>query len=93
MLSSEHPGLYFAGLVQPVGPTIPLVEIQARWLAAVLVGAVRLPDASTMRTEIERHHERQRRTYLDSDRYALEVDFKTYAKQMREDMQAGQAGT
>ena len=93
MLSSDHPGLYFAGLVQPVGPTIPLVEIQARWLAAVLAGAVRLPDAAAMQTEIERHHERQRRTYLDSDRYALEVDFKTYAKQMREDMQAGRAGT
>ena len=93
ILSSEHPGLYFAGLVQPVGPTIPLVEVQAQWIAAVLVGAVRLPDVKTMVSEIDQHHERQRKTYLDSDRYALEVDFKTYAKQMREDMQAGRAGT
>lgn len=92
MLSVAHPGLYFAGLVQPVGPTIPLVEIQGRWLAAVLAGAVRLPDAPTMQTEIAQHHERQRRTYLDSDRYALEVDFKTYAGQMRGDIAGGQAG-
>ncbi len=26
MISIKHPGLIFAGLVQPVGPTIPLVE-------------------------------------------------------------------
>ena len=93
MVAVEHPGLLFAGLVQPVGPTIPLVEVQARWIAAVLSGAVRLPDATIMRAEIGRHAERQRKTYLDSHRYALEVDFKGYAKQMRADMQAGVART
>jgi dimethylaniline monooxygenase (N-oxide forming) len=30
MVSLKHPDLIFAGLVQPVGPTIPLVEIQGR---------------------------------------------------------------
>ena len=91
VISLQQPGLYFAGLIQPVGPTIPLVEIQARWIAAVLSGAVRLPEAAVMHTEIERHHERQRKTYLDSDRYALEVDFKTYAKQMHADIRKGAA--
>jgi hypothetical protein len=42
MISITHPGLIFAGLVQPVGPTIPLVEIQGRWLAAVLSGDIDL---------------------------------------------------
>jgi hypothetical protein len=28
MVSIERPGLFFAGLVQPIGPTIPLVEVQ-----------------------------------------------------------------
>src|SRR5690606_5825762 len=37
------PGLYMLGLVQPVGPTIPLVEVQSRWLASVLAGEVKLP--------------------------------------------------
>ncbi len=37
-------GLYFVGLVQPVGPTIPLAEVQSRWLAAHLSGAMRLPE-------------------------------------------------
>jgi hypothetical protein len=92
IISSEHPGLYFAGLIQPVGPTIPLVEIQARWLASVLAKKVRLPDRKTMETEISAHHDRQKQTYLDSDRYVLEVDFKTYAGQMRKDMEAGLGG-
>ena len=44
------------------------------------------------RREIARHHAVQRRTWLDSPRYALEVDYKTYARQLRRDMAQGQAG-
>jgi dimethylaniline monooxygenase (N-oxide forming) len=68
MISVKHPGLVFAGLVQPVGPTIPLVEIQGRWLAAVLTGDVDLPDIDTQRREIADHQKRQQETYLDSER-------------------------
>jgi cation diffusion facilitator CzcD-associated flavoprotein CzcO len=89
---ASRPGLYFAGLVQPVGPTITLVEIQGRWMAAVLAGKVALPDRLAQEREIERHRERQRRTYLESARYDLEVDFPTYAKQLLSDMNSGQAG-
>ena len=93
MLSPDHPGLIFAGLVQPIGPTIPLVEHQARWLAAMLAGDIRLPDRATQLREIARHHNRQRRSYLDTARYALEVDFKTYIRQMAADRRRGRAGT
>jgi dimethylaniline monooxygenase (N-oxide forming) len=49
----NQPGLFFAGLVQPIGPTIPLVEIQARWIAAVLSGKVALPEvANDMALEV-----------------------------------------
>jgi dimethylaniline monooxygenase (N-oxide forming) len=92
MISLKHPGLVFAGLVQPVGPTIPLVELQGRWLAAVLSGKVALPDIAAQQREIRLHKKRQRETYLDSDRYMLEVDFKTYARRMNADMQSGAAG-
>jgi len=84
--SVEHPGLIFAGLVQPVGPTIPLVEIQARWIAAMLSGALALPPPDRQQEEIAAHREQQRRTYLDTARYALEVDFKSYAKALRQDL-------
>lgn len=91
MLSPSHPGLYFAGLVQPVGPTIPLVEIQARWLAAVLAGEVRLPDRATMEREVDAHLAHLAKTYVNSARYTLEVDFGTYARQLRRDAARGVA--
>ncbi|MEA3099295.1 MAG: hypothetical protein QOF74_3535 [Caballeronia mineralivorans] len=86
MVSLKHPGLIFAGLVQPVGPTIPLVEIQGRWLAAMLSGDIALPEHEVQVREVEQHRQYQKQTYLDADRYVLEVDFRTYAAQMNADM-------
>lgn len=85
MVPPAHPGLIFAGLVQPIGPTIPLVEIQGKWIAALLSGTFPLPSKEGMEDEIADHLARQKRTFLDSDRYVLEVDFRRYAKQMKSD--------
>ncbi len=92
MLPPELPGLFMVGLVQPVGPTIPLVEIQSRWLAAVLAGDLRLPDIATMREEIGRHERELARRYVGSARYTLEVDFRDYAGRLHADMKRGRAG-
>ena len=86
------PGLFFLGLLQPVGPTIPLVEVQARWVAALLGGAMRAPDATTMQREIDAHVQAVRRRYVGSARYALEVDAGSYTRQLRRDMASAQAG-
>jgi glycine/D-amino acid oxidase-like deaminating enzyme len=91
-LPPDRPGLFFVGLLQPVGATIPLVEIQARWLAAVLAGEVKLPGRATMEAEIARHQRALSRRYVNSARYTLEVDFKEYAAQLRGDMKRGTAG-
>lgn len=93
MVSPDQPGLIFAGLVQPVGPTIPLVETQGKWIAALLSGKMALPDSETRLREIAEHRDRQRKTYLDSPRYTLEVDFALYSKQMKTDITTGKAGT
>jgi len=85
-------GLYFVGLVQPVGPTIPLAEVQSRWLAAVLSGAMQLPERAAMQREIARHAQGVQRRYVGSPRYALEVDARSYAQQLTRDMQRGVAG-
>jgi dimethylaniline monooxygenase (N-oxide forming) len=89
----QRPGLFFTGLVQPVGPTIPLVEHQGRWLAALLSGRMRLPERSVMEAEIARHHRAVRRLFLDSARYTLQVDFRTYVRQMQRDVARGVAGS
>lgn len=86
------PGLYFAGLVQPIGATIPLVEVQARWIAAALADRMALPSAADMAREVRSHHEQKQRTWLNSARYTLEVDFKSYVGALRKDMERNQAG-
>ncbi len=70
----NRPGLFFAGLVQPIGPTIPLVEIQARWIASVLTGKVALPSPGDMALEVRDFHQKKISTWLNSPRYTLEVD-------------------
>jgi dimethylaniline monooxygenase (N-oxide forming) len=92
MAPPHLPGLYFLGLVQPIGPTIPLVEVQSRWLAALLDGRMRAPSSATMTREIDRHVAAVRRRYVGSARYALEVDARTYARQLLLDMERGEAG-
>ena len=92
MLPPHLPGLYMVGLVQPIGPTIPLVEIQARWLASVLAGETSLPAPDAMHEEIARHNTHLAKRYVGSARYTLEVDFRDYAKQLRQDLARGRAG-
>ncbi|RCW63639.1 flavin-containing monooxygenase [Pseudorhodoferax soli] len=91
MAPPQLPGLYFLGLVQPVGPTIPLVEVQSRWLSALLGGAMHLPPAATQSREIDRHAQGVRARYVGTARYALEVDARSYARQLLQDMQRGEA--
>lgn len=87
IVAAEAPaGLYFAGLLQPIGPTIPLVEVQARWIAAVLSGRLSLPGAAEMKAEVEAHRDYVRRVYLGSARYALEVDGLSYRKALEADL-------
>ena len=92
MTPPHLPGLFFIGLVQPVGPTIPLVEVQARWLAALLGGTMRMPAATVVTREIETHARSVGRRYVGSARYALEVDARTYTRQLVGDMRRGEAG-
>ncbi|MGH1331398.1 MAG: flavin-containing monooxygenase [Paracoccaceae bacterium] len=89
MIPPAHPGLIFAGLVQPVGPTIPLVERQGKWIAALLSGKITLPSRPAQEAEIKEHIARQKKTYLGSARYTLEVDYAIYSKQMLNDVKGG----
>lgn len=88
IMPPDLPGLFFAGLVQPIGPTIPLVEVQARWIAAVLTNSVRLPSPTAMLEEVLAHHERKLRTYVNSARYTLEVDGPSYKAALLKDIAA-----
>jgi cation diffusion facilitator CzcD-associated flavoprotein CzcO len=51
----ELPGLALLGQFLLIGPQIPTVELQARWVAAVWSGALAAPAAERMRAGIAEH--------------------------------------
>ncbi|MBB5539568.1 flavin-containing monooxygenase [Rhizobium giardinii] len=50
----ELPGLAFLGMFDLVGPTFPVLELQARWVAQCFGGVTPLPSHSEMQAGVER---------------------------------------
>ncbi len=74
----DHPGLYFIGLIQPLGAIMPLAEVQAEWVGDLVTGAGGLPPVAEMRHQIAAYDERLRKRYVASKRHTIEVDFHSY---------------
>jgi len=83
VVSVEHPGLYFIGLIQPLGAIMPLAEAQAEWAADLLGGRGTLPSPRQMRAEIAREEAKLRKRYVASKRHTIQVDFQPYLRQLR----------
>jgi dimethylaniline monooxygenase (N-oxide forming) len=79
----ERPGLYFIGLVQPLGAIMPIAELQSEWVADVLEGLTPLPGAATMRSEIAAEERAMRKRYVASTRHTIQVDFEPYMRLLR----------
>ncbi|MHB1487896.1 MAG: flavin-containing monooxygenase [Acidimicrobiales bacterium] len=87
MVSPEWPQLYFIGYFNVGGGgNIRMMDVQCRWMGAVIAGEVGLPDAATQRREI--HHEARElaRRYPDRPRYGLELDPREYGLKLRSDL-------
>ncbi len=80
VVDPEHPGLYFIGLLQPLGAVMPLAEAQAEWVADVLQGRSELPSPDRMRETIAREEARMRERYVASKRHTIQVDFHPYLR-------------
>ncbi|MFF3846256.1 flavin-containing monooxygenase [Streptomyces sp. NPDC002328] len=52
VVAADRPGLYFVGLVRPLGSITRLVEAQSRWIARIVTGDAVLPEPEVMRKEI-----------------------------------------
>eukprot|EP00884_Botryococcus_braunii_P015284 jgi/Botrbrau1/2439/Bobra.0395s0060.1 len=74
----DFPGLFFVGLLQPIGAMIPLVEVQGRWIADILTDTVLLPTVPEMLSAIKKDQEVVKQRYVNSKRHMLEVDFLEY---------------
>lgn len=85
VVAPELPGLYFIGLVRPVGTITRLVEAQSDWLARIVAGEVSLPSRQVMRAEIDAHLGGVAERYGISEGSSLQVDVVPYLRQLGED--------
>lgn len=70
-------GIYFVGLIQPVGALPPLAEQQARWVAQLIDGQ-ELPTSAVMKAEIQRDQAELAAQYDDRPRHTIQVDYWRY---------------
>ncbi|WP_245846012.1 flavin-containing monooxygenase [Longibacter salinarum] len=83
------PGLYFLGLIQPLGALMPLVEKQSKWVAMLLDGAAILPEPDAMEEAIDDELKAMRKRYTGSPRHTIQVDFWNYMRQIEREMRRG----
>ncbi len=78
----DHPGLYFLGLIQPLGAIMPLAEAQAEWVGDLVTGVGVLPSVPEMRSGIAAYDETLRKRFVASKRHTMEVDFHAYRAEL-----------
>ena len=85
----EIPGLFFVGLLQPLGAIMPLAQAHGEWLADFFTGRYALPS----RTAMERHIDDERRAmfdrYVASPRHTMQVDYDDYLRALAIERRAG----
>jgi dimethylaniline monooxygenase (N-oxide forming) len=89
----EHRGLMFAGMAQPLGAIMPLVEAQGRLFAAYLSGDYELPEPSEMRRRTHAEREHVRRRFVATRRHTMQVDFDRYLADVYREIRAGKNRT
>ncbi|PAN03399.1 flavin-binding monooxygenase [Streptomyces sp. Alain-F2R5] len=84
VVPTDRPGLYFVGLVRPVGAITRLVEAQAQWVARIIDGETSLPPAEEMREEIDAYLTSIVRRYGRTQGASIQVDVGPYLAEFRE---------
>ncbi|MEU3730843.1 NAD(P)-binding domain-containing protein [Streptomyces sp. NPDC033538] len=86
VVPADRPGLYFVGLVRPVGAITRLVEAQARWVARIIGGEAELPAADEMREEIGTYLAGIVQRYGRTRGASIQVDVGPYLAEFRESL-------
>ncbi len=87
-----HPeigGVYFVGLAQPLGAIMPMAEESSKWVAQLLTGRYRLPDAAEMRADMEAERAAHAKRFYRSKRHTMEVDFDEWLAGARKERARG----
>ncbi|HSU03788.1 MAG TPA: NAD(P)-binding domain-containing protein [Nocardioides sp.] len=87
----DLPGLFFLGLLQPLGALMPLAEAQAAWIAEMLAGDYVPPSGAVVRRQMAAEHARDTRQFYPSPRHTLEVDFDHYLWDLQRERKKGRA--
>ncbi|WP_239088370.1 flavin-containing monooxygenase [Planosporangium mesophilum] len=85
----DVPGLYFIGLIQPLGAIMPIAERQSELVADHLQGRYALPGDAEMRAEIAGHRRATAKRYVASKRHTIQVDFDDYMHALRRERARG----
>ncbi|MGW0433110.1 flavin-containing monooxygenase [Micromonospora sp. NPDC003197] len=86
----QEPGLMFVGLMQSTGAALPVVEAQARLVAAYLAGRYALPDAAVQAADIAAELRAAQERWGDR-RPAMRIDFDAYLALAAEELTDGAA--
>ena len=85
----EIPGLYFIGLLQPLGAIMPLAEAQSAWIGDHLRGEYALPSPVELRRDIASDQAAMKKRYVASKRHTIQVDFDDYLYALDAERRAG----
>jgi dimethylaniline monooxygenase (N-oxide forming) len=85
----DIPGLYFIGLLQPLGAIMPLAEAQGEWAGDHLLGDYLLPSPAQVRADIAADQAAMRKRYVASKRHTIQVDFNDYLRDLDAERRAG----
>lgn len=85
MMHPEFENLYFIGLFQPQGCIWPLADFQAKIAAQIISGKLKRP--THLNAKIKKEIKTVRSRFKESPRHVLEVDFRTFRKQLLKELQ------
>ncbi len=87
----DIPNVFFIGLLQPLGATMPLAEAQGAWVGDYLQGEYALPPRPELRADIAADQAAMRDRYVASKRHTIQVDFDDYLHTLAKERAAGAA--
>ncbi|WP_344682346.1 flavin-containing monooxygenase [Saccharopolyspora taberi] len=89
VVAPRHPGLYFAGLIKPVGSVTRSVESQSVWIADLVESSAALPSGEVMAAEIDEQLRATRQRYGKGGMNSIQVDVASYLKALEKERAAG----
>jgi dimethylaniline monooxygenase (N-oxide forming) len=91
VMHPEIGNVYFVALLQPLGATMPIAEVQGQWIADELRGEYIRPSRSAMLRDMRAESDAMRKRYVASKRHTIQVDFDDYMLAIDRERTAGAA--